>query len=258
MIFHSDLDLLFVYDHPSSDREAVRELLAFVKAVKSALYEYTSYGRAYTLDFRLRPEGRSATDIISRDQLVEYFSSRAETWERLAYIKARPVCDRGCPLPFPDVLRGGGLNSAEIDGLLHIRLRKEEELGREKSTGSRDFKIGRGGVLDTQFFIQMLQLKHDVYEPNTLDAIPALADAGLLSPLEKETLREIVSFFYALESAADLTSPPGESEPRLSLDSSHTENIARLLGYDSPGSLLDRFESLAERNRAFLARLGKL
>ncbi len=258
LIFHSDLDLVFVYDPASREPGVLRELPAFIRAVKTSLQEYTQYGKVYSLDFRLRPEGRTSTDIISLEQLKEYFSGRAETWERLAYVKARLIVDHGCPLPFPELLEDQGLSDAEISELMHIRKRKEIELGKEKASGERDFKIGYGGLLDTQFYVQMLQLRHRVFDQNTLAAVTRLAHEKIITRAELDSVRESLQFFYALESAADLTSPPGEPAPRLSADSSHTESISRLLDFSSPAALLEKFEEIAERNRKLLNTLAGL
>ncbi|MFH1964694.1 MAG: hypothetical protein ABIJ42_04055 [Acidobacteriota bacterium] len=256
LIFHSDLDLLFVYDNKSGDGETVQNLLSFVRSMNHTLQEYTQYGKVYSLDFRLRPEGRNAAYIISLDQLVEYFATRAETWERLAYVKLRSIVDHGCPLPFPELLEGTGLDEKQTAELLHIRHRKELELSKEKSSGERDFKIGYGGLLDTQFYVQMLQLKNNVFEPNTMSSLDKLSDKKIISSEDRDSIQEIVRFFYALESVADLTSTPGETNPRLSENAPHTENIARLLGYSSPAALLETYEKLAEKNRKFLETLG--
>ena len=252
LIFHSDLDLLFIYDHDSGDGAIVQNLLLFVKTLQNTLQEYTQYGKVYSLDFRLRPEGRNAANIISLDQLVEYFSTRAEPWERLAYVKARTIINHGCPLPFPGLLEGIGLDIKQAESLMHIRLRKEVELGKEKTSGELNFKIGYGGLLDTQFYVQMLQLQNNIFEPNTLSALDKLADNKIISIEEQNSLREIIHFFYALESSADLTSTPGDDDPTLSAESPHTENIARILGYSSSAELLEIYGKFAERNRQFL------
>ena len=69
---------------------------------------------------------------------------------------------------------------------------------------------------------------------------------------DRKSLREIIHFFYALESSADLTSTPGDDDPTLSTESPHTENIARILGYSSSAELLEIYGEFAERNRQFL------
>ena len=258
LIFHSDLDLLCIYEPREEDGEAFHNLLSFIRALQNTLQEYTQFGRVYSLDFRLRPEGRNSANLISLDQLKDYFSGRAETWERLAYVKARVIVDHGCTLPFPDLIENTGLDKKQTAELLHIRQRKEIELGKEKSSGELNFKIGYGGLLDTQFYVQMLQLQNNVFDPNTLSAVEKLVEKKVISIEDGHSLREIIHFFYALEAAADLTSAPGEDEPKLSMDSPHTENISRVLGYKSPAALLEEYERLAETNREFLDSLKEI
>jgi glutamate-ammonia-ligase adenylyltransferase len=44
------------------------------------------------------------------------------------------------------------------------------------------FKTGAGGLMELEFHTQALQMRHAVWEPNTLAALAALAAEGVLSP----------------------------------------------------------------------------
>ncbi|MGH9339881.1 MAG: DUF294 nucleotidyltransferase-like domain-containing protein, partial [Acidobacteriota bacterium] len=86
LTYHSDLDLIFVYD----DRESAvipDEFDSFLKEFRLELEEYTEAGRAYQLDLRLRPEGKHGPLVTPRSSIENYFKGRAEDWERLAYVK---------------------------------------------------------------------------------------------------------------------------------------------------------------------------
>ena len=106
-----------------------------LKNFKENLQTYTTKGRAYEIDFRLRPEGSHATEVVTLTQLNNYFASRVEAWERLAYTKNRIVyssegfTDYGMldRFVFSDFF-----SVEDIEQIRKIRIRKEIEIGKEK------------------------------------------------------------------------------------------------------------------------------
>ena len=94
--YSSDIDLIFLYDgdgktdgpRPITNAEffdrLARELLRL-------LTEQTELGCAYRVDLRLRPDGQRGPMVASLPAALNYYDIRGRTWERQAYIKARPV-----------------------------------------------------------------------------------------------------------------------------------------------------------------------
>ncbi len=69
------------------------------------LTENTELGCAYRVDLRLRPEGQRGPMVMSLPAMLTYYDVRGRTWERQAYIKARPVAgdlDLGRRVPGAD------------------------------------------------------------------------------------------------------------------------------------------------------------
>ena len=60
------------------------------------------------------------------------------------------------------------------------------------------FKTGKGGLIGIEFLVQYLQMKHQVQETNTLNAIGKLA--GVLDPGESVILRATYGFLRRIES----------------------------------------------------------
>src|SRR3989304_9929483 len=74
-----------------------------------------------------------------------------------------------------------------------MRLRLEDTASR------RNLKRGPGGTVDTEFLVQMLQLKHggadpSVRVPGTLDALTALEQGSYLSADDAENFRRNYPF----------------------------------------------------------------
>ena len=61
------------------------------REVVRLLTERTELGSAYRVDLRLRPEGQRGPVVMDVQSALSYYDNRGRTWERQAYIKARPV-----------------------------------------------------------------------------------------------------------------------------------------------------------------------
>src|SRR5262249_60928089 len=94
--YHSDLDLIFVYDAGDPawwhDRITPHEFFTRVaQRAMSVLQTPTREGVAYRIDTRLRPSGNQGPLVTSLDAFEAYQRSSAQLWERQALIRARPL-----------------------------------------------------------------------------------------------------------------------------------------------------------------------
>jgi len=211
--YSSDVDLIFLYDgdgqtdgpRPTSNREFFDRL---GREMVGLLTEKTELGFAYRVDMRLRPDGERGPMVTSVQNALEYYDVRGRTWERQAYIKARPVAgslelgERFLERLSSWIYRRY-LSRADISGIKALKRRIEK---RTHDTGGerRDVKNGRGGIRDVEFAIQFLQLLNGADLPqlrtgNTLLAINRLARAGCLSDQERSVLAGNYRFLRKLE-----------------------------------------------------------
>ena len=145
LTYHSDLDLLLVFESRQSTQ--LGELFArLLKKLRHEMEAFTELGQAYRLDFRLRPEGGLSALAVAFGSLEKYFEERAQPWERLAYAKLRPILSFGSPFPLDSLIWKKPFSASQRSELDRIRLRKELEIGREKTSGCHDFKVGKGGA----------------------------------------------------------------------------------------------------------------
>ena len=239
MTYHSDLDLLLVYGlRPDQDLS-----LLFVRLVRRLIQEmetYTDQGRAYLMDFRLRPEGRHGALAIPFPALERYFATRADPWERMAYASLRPVYSQGKPLDLrPLIWNLQPFTPDQVRELDHVRRRKEREVGKEKAGVNYDFKVGRGGLMDIQFVVKYLQLQHGIEGRGTRFGISRLVESGHLDPDEGKVLSRGAGFLFHLEALQRLLAESPVT--RLPRDPSRCAITARLMGLDSGDSLLERY-----------------
>ncbi len=267
--FGSDLDILFVYDEegetagiergkePPSEGITLREYYSkLAHRTLRILTTLTKEGATYRVDVRLRPGGQKGELAQSLASYVHHFQTLADLWERQALIKARVVAgDRDLADQFLNRLSqfvyGGSLGPEEIQQMVRMRQRMGNERG-GYHPNSLDIKLGVGGIVDIEFVVQMLQLRHGqqveaLKAPNTLKALDALRAHGLLSPPEADILKESYLFMRRVENRLRILSD--QAIDALPSSPEKVNNLARRLGYPDPGggeagkSLLFELES---------------
>jgi len=152
------------------------------------------FGRLYEVDARLRPTGKSGSLAVSFDAFDRYFTDGpAQLWERQALCKARPVygSEEARRHAMEIVARAAFSTPWRPEFATEIR---EMRMRMEENASKRNLKRGPGGTVDTEFLVQMLQLKHggedpSIRVPGTLDALTALEKAGYLSFDDAEYFR---------------------------------------------------------------------
>jgi glutamate-ammonia-ligase adenylyltransferase len=211
--YSSDIDLILLYeqDGQTDARRTVSNQEYFERLAKEMirlLTETTELGAAYRVDLRLRPEGSRGSLVMSFDSTLSYYDVKGRTWERQAFVKARPIAgDRDLGFEFlarlePWVYRKY-LSLADITGIKSLKRRIEERVEREGGD-LRNVKTGQGGIRDIEFVIQFLQLLNggalpEVRTGNTLEAIAQLEKARCLTPDERAKLEDNYSMLRKLE-----------------------------------------------------------
>ena len=211
--YSSDIDLVFLYeeDGQTDARRIVSNQEYFERLAKEMLRlltESTDLGSTYRVDMRLRPEGSRGPLCMSFESTLSYYDVKGRTWERQAYVKARPIagdCELGDDLLTrlePWIYRRY-LSLTDIAGIKSLKRRIEHRVATDGGD-RRNVKTGHGGIRDVEFVIQFLQLLNggtlpEIRTGNTLDAIAGLEQAGCLTPLERSLLEDNYSFLRKLE-----------------------------------------------------------
>lgn len=203
MSYNSDLDIIFIYegsDHESYSRVGQRLI--------SILSVPTIEGACYEVDLDLRPSGRSGTLVTSYESFKSYHEDSAQLWERQSLIRAVPcagdkkLSDKVAGT-VTDFVYNRPLDKDFYLEINRLRGRMEKELAKE-SLSKVNIKTGKGGVVDIEFIVQMLQLRYGKKYPsirhgNTLEAIKALASKDLLENDEVVQLEEGYRFLRRIE-----------------------------------------------------------
>ncbi len=252
LTYHSDLDLVMLFDDEPNSPCSEADYIQLAKYLREALQELTEAGRAYQIDFRLRPEGRHGSLAISVRAFQRYFAQRLQAWERLAYVKARPVVRHGCVNPLDSLLWQQRLSEPDVQELARLRRRKEEELSGEGRPDAHNFKVGRGGLMDIQFIIQHLQIQHRIAATPTLQALAQLEDGELLGCNSSQALRSGFDFLMRLESMQRLAED--RSPDSLPSDPLRLSFLADLMGCPSGEELLRGYQEVTSDVRRIYDR----
>lgn len=217
--YSSDIDLVFLYDadgktEPPRGAVGVRGCTnqeffdRLAQDVVRLLSESTPLGIAYRVDLRLRPEGERGPLVRTVDSAKHYYDVLGRTWERQAFVKARPCAgDADLGNEFLRYLETWiyrrYLGLADITGIKALKRRIEQRVIRE-GHDDRNVKTGRGGIRDVEFVIQFLQLLNggdlpELRVSNTLEAIAKLEACGCLTNQESSLLAENYGFFRRIE-----------------------------------------------------------
>ncbi len=192
--YSSDIDLIVLYDDeayaPADRQEARAALIKVTRRATATLSDLTGEGYVFRTDLRLRPDAAVTPVCLSVSAALDYYEAEGRTWERAAYIKARPCGgDRAAGGRFLEALRPfvwrRHLDFAAIEDAHSMRLRIREHKGLHGPIAApgHDMKLGQGGIREIEFFTQTRQLIAGGRDPSlrlrgTVEGLAALAAAG--------------------------------------------------------------------------------
>lgn len=270
--YHSDLDIIFVFDHQGSTggEKQISNHEYFAKLAQkiiSILTMQTREGYVYKIDTRLRPSGNAGPLVTSLESFLDYHRKESQIWERQALTKARVVLgDEALAGQLHDIIRhtiyGATIDDEGRQEIYRLRMRMENELAREKE-GSYNIKTGRGGMVDVEFAVQYLQLKEgyrcpELRTPSTVVALKEISTTGLLPDGSAQTLLTGYKFLRKLENRLRIINDYSAND--LSGSRSYLNKLARRLGYDpklkNPGiALISDYEEMTGKIREEFDRL---
>ncbi len=167
--YSSDIDLICLFDEarfdPDDYHEARASLIRATRKMSAMLNDNTAEGYVFRTDLRLRPDPAVTPVCMSMEAAERYYESLGRTWERAAYIKARPAAgDLAAGEKFLKILRPfvwrKHLDFAAIQDAhdMRLRIRAHKGLGGPVELAEHNMKLGRGGIREIEFFTQTRQI----------------------------------------------------------------------------------------------------
>jgi glutamate-ammonia-ligase adenylyltransferase len=196
--YASDLDLIFLYDDPHPDAAEIYARLA--QRINTMLGSYTSSGRLYETDLRLRPNGASGLLVSSIVSFAEYQRQHAWVWEHQALTRARfSAGDAHVGEQFEAIRNEVLRQPRDLDTLRQeiVAMRQKMRDGHPNDSDLFDIKHDRGGMVDIEFMVQFLVLAYANKYPQlaahkgNLALLKRSGEAGLTDPQQVEAVCRI-------------------------------------------------------------------
>ncbi|RFU22463.1 bifunctional [glutamine synthetase] adenylyltransferase/[glutamine synthetase]-adenylyl-L-tyrosine phosphorylase [Geodermatophilus marinus] len=268
MGYGSDADVLFVH-RPRAGAEEGRATAA-ANAVAHTLRRLLGEPApdpAFEVDADLRPEGRQGALVRSLSAYREYYERWVSVWEVQALLRAVPVAgDEQLGRDFValvDPIRypAEGLTDAQVAEIRRIKARVERERLPRGADPATHTKLGRGGLADVEWTVQLLQLQHvarvpSLRVPATVAGLAALREAGLLDGDDADSLRTAWELASRARNAVFLVrGRPSDQLPRPGVE---LAGVARASGRGAdvePGEFLDEYRRATRHARGVVERV---
>ena len=256
----SDADLVFVI--PDADAPEHDFWTGVAERMVATISSYTGEGVMFTIDTRLRPNGREGDLVQTEAAYKTYFASQAEAWEGIAYMKSRGVAgnvERATrflhELQEVDWRRYGQSMRSRTE-LTQMRARVEREQGPRNP-----LKAGPGGYYDIDFALMYLRLRGAgiFYKVlNTPERIDVIEKMGHLDREDADFLRDAATFYRALDHGQRIVT--GHAEGSLPTSQGQLEILTALVRRWTPEHLHrerldDTLRQIRRRTREYFNRL---
>ncbi|MGY0486903.1 bifunctional [glutamine synthetase] adenylyltransferase/[glutamine synthetase]-adenylyl-L-tyrosine phosphorylase [Streptomyces sp. WG-D5] len=260
--YGSDADVLFVHEPREgvSDQEAAQAANKVVSEMRRLL-ALPSADPPLLIDADLRPEGKSGPLVRTLKSYEAYYRRWSLVWESQALLRAQPVAgdeelgrefiELIDPLRYP----AEGLGDDAVREIRRLKARMESERLPRGADPTLHAKLGRGGLSDVEWTVQLLQLRHGWAEPGlrttrTREALAAACAAELISAEDAAILDEAWVLAARVRNAVMLVR--GRAGDTFPSDGRELGAVGRYLGYDPGhvGDMLDDYRRTTRRARA--------
>ncbi|MDF6021510.1 bifunctional [glutamine synthetase] adenylyltransferase/[glutamine synthetase]-adenylyl-L-tyrosine phosphorylase [Streptomyces sp. JH34] len=260
--YGSDADVLFVHQPREGvgDEEAARAANAVVAEMRRLL-ELPTADPPLLIDVDLRPEGKTGPLARTLKSYGAYYRRWSLVWESQALLRAEPMAgdeelgrafvELVDPLRYPVE----GLGDEAVREIRRLKARMESERMPRGADPTLHTKLGRGGLSDVEWTVQLMQMQHGWAEPGlrttrTREALAAACAADLIPAEDAQTLDEAWVLASRVRNAVMLVrGRPGDTFPS---NPRELTAVGRYLGYEPGhvGDMLDDYRRITRRARA--------
>jgi glutamate-ammonia-ligase adenylyltransferase len=268
MGYGSDADVMFVHrPRPGTEESQATAAANAVAHTLQRLLAAPAPDPAFDIDADLRPEGKQGSLVRSLSAFREYYERWVSVWEVQALLRAVPVAgdaELGAqfvelidPIRFP----AEGLTADQVAEIRRIKARVERERLPRGADPATHTKLGRGGLSDVEWTVQLLQLQHaasvpELRTPATIEALTAIGGHDLLDGDQVEALRSAWDVASRARNAIFLVrGRPIDQLPRPGIE---LAGVARACGYgpdQDAGQFLDDYRRITRRARGVVEQV---
>ncbi|MDX2548315.1 bifunctional [glutamine synthetase] adenylyltransferase/[glutamine synthetase]-adenylyl-L-tyrosine phosphorylase [Streptomyces sp. WI04-05B] len=267
MGYGSDADVLFVHEpREGVDEHEAAKAANTVVAEMRRLLQAPSADPPLLIDADLRPEGKSGPLVRTLTSYEAYYRRWSLGWESQALLRAEVVAGdlelgrRFIELIDPLRYPAEGLGDDAVREIRRLKARMESERMPRGADPTLHTKLGRGGLSDVEWTVQLLQLQHGWAEPGlrttrTREALAAACAAELISGEDAAILDEAWVLATRVRNAVMLVR--GRAGDTFPSDGRELGAVGRYLGYGPGhvGDLIDAYRRTTRRARGVVETL---
>ncbi|UIX35165.1 bifunctional [glutamine synthetase] adenylyltransferase/[glutamine synthetase]-adenylyl-L-tyrosine phosphorylase [Streptomyces sp. GQFP] len=265
--YGSDADVLFVHEAREGvgEEEAAKAANAVVSEMRRLL-QVPSSDPPLLIDADLRPEGKSGPTVRTLTSYEAYYRRWSLVWESQALLRAEVVAGdlelgrRFIELIDPLRYPAEGLGDDAVREIRRLKARMESERMPRGADPTLHTKLGRGGLSDVEWTVQLLQLQHGWAEPGlrttrTREALAAACAADLISGEDAAILDEAWVLATRVRNAVMLVR--GRAGDTFPSDGRELGAVGRYLGYGPGhvGDMIDAYRRTTRRARSVVDTL---
>jgi [glutamine synthetase] adenylyltransferase / [glutamine synthetase]-adenylyl-L-tyrosine phosphorylase len=265
--YGSDADVMFVCEPVSGvdDSEAVKWSTSVAEQVR-ALLGTPSVDPPLEVDANLRPEGRSGPLVRTLGSYAAYYEQWAQPWEIQALLRAHAVAgDEDLGQRFmlmADKTRypSDGVSAEAVREIRRVKARVDSERLPRGADPNTHTKLGRGGLADIEWTVQLLQLQHAhkvpaLHNTSTLESLDAAAAADLIPEADVELLRH--AWLTATRARNALVLVRGKPTDQLPGPGRQLNAVAVAAGWrtDDGSEFLDNYLRVTRRAKAVVRKV---
>ncbi|WP_280310024.1 bifunctional [glutamine synthetase] adenylyltransferase/[glutamine synthetase]-adenylyl-L-tyrosine phosphorylase [Nocardia abscessus] len=265
--YGSDADVLFVCaPRPGEDEtKAVRWATGVADRVQQLLGA-PSTDPPLHVDAGLRPEGRNGPLVRTLAAYAAYYEQWAQPWEVQALLRAHQVAgDEALGVRFLHVIDKvrypeGGVSADAVREIRRIKARVDAERLPRGADPATHTKLGRGGLADIEWTVQLMQLRHahevpGLHNTSTLQALDVIEQTELLDTHDVALLRD--AWLTATNARNALVLVRGKPSDQLPGPGRLLSAVARVAGWpnDDGSEFLDHYMRVTRRAKAVVERV---
>ncbi|WP_345892270.1 bifunctional [glutamine synthetase] adenylyltransferase/[glutamine synthetase]-adenylyl-L-tyrosine phosphorylase [Mycolicibacterium sphagni] len=265
--YGSDADVMFVCEaNPGvEESRAVKWSVTVAEQVRTLLGT-PSADPPLEVDANLRPEGRQGPLVRTLASYEAYYAQWAQPWEIQALLRAHGVAgdlDLGHRfLLMVDKIRypAGGVSAEAVQEIRRIKARVDAERLPRGADPNTHTKLGRGGLADIEWTVQLLQLRHahqvpSLHNTSTLETLDAIGAAELLAEDDVDLLRQ--AWLTATSARNALVLVRGKPTDQLPGPGRQLNAVGVAAGWhnDDGGEFLDNYLRVTRRAKAVVLKV---
>ncbi|WP_454790773.1 bifunctional [glutamine synthetase] adenylyltransferase/[glutamine synthetase]-adenylyl-L-tyrosine phosphorylase [Mycolicibacterium lutetiense] len=265
--YGSDADVMFVCEPASGVEEsvAVRWSVSIAEQVR-ALLGTPSADPPLEVDTGLRPEGRNGPLVRTLASYAAYYEQWAQAWEIQALLRAHRVAgdlelgERFLLMADKTRYPSGGVSAEAVQEIRRIKARVDAERLPRGADPNTHTKLGRGGLADIEWTVQLLQLRYAhnlpaLHNTSTLQTLDAIGAAELVAESDVELLRE--AWLTATRARNALVLVRGKPTDQLPGPGRQLNAVALAAGWgsDDGGEFLDNYLRVTRRAKGVVRKI---